>query len=79
MFLDLEEEVAKARGGWGEERYEKVEMQREVRRLFLVSSLRPDELGGIVGFVPTNDYLQEVAKTEDVMVKIDAGPSRVCP
>lgn len=34
VFLDLEEEAAKARGGWGEERYEKKEMQERVRELF---------------------------------------------
>ncbi|KAK4444620.1 thymidylate kinase-domain-containing protein [Podospora aff. communis PSN243] len=34
VFLDLDEEQAKARGGWGEEVYEKGEMQRRVRELF---------------------------------------------
>ncbi|KAI1776265.1 thymidylate kinase-domain-containing protein [Hypoxylon cercidicola] len=34
LFLDLEEEVARARGGWGGEVYEKGEMQRRVRDLF---------------------------------------------
>lgn len=34
VFLDLDEAVAKARGGWGEERYEKREMQERVRGLF---------------------------------------------
>lgn len=34
VFLDLEEAVAKERGGWGEERYEKREMQERVRGLF---------------------------------------------
>lgn len=35
MFLDLDEEEAKRRGGWGDERYEKAEMQRNVKDLFL--------------------------------------------
>ena len=34
LFLDLSEEMAKLRGGWGGELYEKAEMQRRVRDLF---------------------------------------------
>ena len=34
LFLDLDEAQARARGGWGGEAYEKVEMQRRVRELF---------------------------------------------
>ncbi|ETS86121.1 hypothetical protein PFICI_04146 [Pestalotiopsis fici W106-1] len=34
LFLDLEEQVARERGGWGGEIYEKGEMQRRVRDLF---------------------------------------------
>ncbi|KAK4161868.1 P-loop containing nucleoside triphosphate hydrolase protein [Cladorrhinum sp. PSN259] len=34
LFLDLDEEQAKARGGYGEERYEQAEMQKRVRELF---------------------------------------------
>jgi dTMP kinase len=34
LFLDLEEKVARERGGWGGEVYEKGEMQRRVRELF---------------------------------------------
>lgn len=34
LFLDLEEQVARERGGWGGEVYEKGEMQRRVRDLF---------------------------------------------
>lgn len=34
VFLDLNEEEAARRGGWGEERYEKGEMQRRVREGF---------------------------------------------
>lgn len=34
VFLDLDEETARSRGGWGDERYEKAEMQRRVRTLF---------------------------------------------
>lgn len=34
LFLDLDEAVARERGGWGGEVYEKGEMQRRVRELF---------------------------------------------
>ncbi|KAK3402537.1 P-loop containing nucleoside triphosphate hydrolase protein [Sordaria brevicollis] len=34
LFLDLDEEQARLRGGWGDELYEKAEMQRRVRELF---------------------------------------------
>lgn len=34
LFLDLDEEVARSRGGWGGEVYERGEMQRRVRELF---------------------------------------------
>lgn len=34
IFLDLEPEEARRRGGWGGEKYEKEEMQRKVRELF---------------------------------------------
>lgn len=39
LFLDLNEETARARGGWGCELYEKVEMQKHVRELFWDLSL----------------------------------------
>lgn len=35
FFLDVSESVAKSRGGYGDERYEKLEIQRSVRRAFL--------------------------------------------
>lgn len=35
VFLDLEPEQAEARGGYGDEKYEKKEMQVKVRKLFL--------------------------------------------
>lgn len=34
IFLDLSEAEAAARGGWGEERYERGEMQKRVREGF---------------------------------------------
>lgn len=35
LFLDISPEQAKERGGYGDERYEKEEMQRKVRQMFL--------------------------------------------
>jgi dTMP kinase len=39
VFLDLEAEEARRRGGWGDEKYEKAEMQTRVREQFLVCKL----------------------------------------
>ncbi|KAK4185869.1 thymidylate kinase [Podospora australis] len=47
LFLDLDEEKAKERGGWGGEVYEKAGMQKRVRELFWGLSL-----GKIVGAHP---------------------------
>ncbi|GAO49118.1 deoxythymidylate kinase-like protein [Saitoella complicata NRRL Y-17804] len=41
IFLDISEEATAGRGGYGEERYEKKEMQRKVRQAF--KELRQDE------------------------------------
>ena len=40
MYMEISEEAAKKRGGFGEERYETTEMQRNVREVF--SDLRED-------------------------------------
>ncbi|KAI1458857.1 thymidylate kinase-domain-containing protein [Annulohypoxylon moriforme] len=47
LFLDLDEEVARERGGWGGEVYEKGEIQRRVRDLFWGLSM--GDLGSAVG------------------------------
>lgn len=54
LFLDLEESVARSRGGWGGEVYEKGEMQRRVRELFWGLSM--GDLGTAVSAskTPTN-------------------------
>lgn len=36
LFLDVSPTVARSRGGYGEERYEKEEMQRNVRSIFKI-------------------------------------------
>ena len=42
VFLDLSPEKAAERGGWGEERYEKKELQDRVRELFDTIRSSPD-------------------------------------
>jgi dTMP kinase len=64
VFLDLEPEAAAARGGWGDEKYEKAEMQLRVRELFrALAGLGKDEVGGV-----------EVEEHGDLEV-VDAGGS----
>ncbi|KAG6040797.1 hypothetical protein E4U41_007014 [Claviceps citrina] len=74
LFLDLDEEAARARGGWGGEVYERAEMQRRVRELFWGLSMRGRdvqgqemlaELGGLEGAA----WRQE----EEDLVVVDAG------
>jgi dTMP kinase len=46
VFLDLEPEEAEKRGGYGDEKYEKKEMQQRVRGLFLdLLNVKGDEAG----------------------------------
>jgi dTMP kinase len=46
VFLDLEPEEAETRGGYGDEKYEKKEMQQRVRELFLdLLRVEGDEAG----------------------------------
>ncbi|POS74702.1 thymidylate kinase [Diaporthe helianthi] len=60
VFLDLDEEAARGRGGFGEERYETEEMQRRVRGLFW--GLKKGEVGGVA-------FEEEAAD----LVVVDAG------
>lgn len=46
LFLDLDEEAAKARGGWGGEVYERAEMQRRVRELFWALGMGGRDVAG---------------------------------
>jgi dTMP kinase len=46
LFLDLDEEAAKSRGGWGGELYEKAEMQKKVRELFWGLSMGGKDIQG---------------------------------
>ncbi|KAK2592107.1 Thymidylate kinase [Conoideocrella luteorostrata] len=73
LFLDLDEDTAKARGGWGGEVYEKAEMQKKVRELFRELSMgvrdaqRPEIHGGL-------DDVQWRMESEDLVV-VDASGS----
>ncbi|OAA57169.1 Thymidylate kinase [Cordyceps fumosorosea ARSEF 2679] len=73
VFLDLDEEAARARGGWGEEVYEKAAMQREVRRLFGALAGKAGEEEGEVwkeqGLTGGEEWLREKGD----LVLVDAG------
>ncbi|SPO06873.1 related to thymidylate kinase [Cephalotrichum gorgonifer] len=80
LFLDLKESVARERGGWGGEVYEKAEMQRRVRELFWgisLGTLGQEEGGGkaeaatAVGPGEGRAFRQE----EEDLVLVDASPS----
>lgn len=60
LFLDISPEVAATRGGYGQERYEKEEVQKGVRQVF-------DKIGRAV---------QEDSKDEGKWVDIDAGKTK---
>lgn len=71
VYLTVGEEVQQARGGFGEERYEKVEMQREVRRLFgeLFDELSVDKsVGGREGDLHWMRF--STVNAEDTMVEV---------
>lgn len=57
LFLDLDEETARARGGWGSEKYEREEMQRTVRELFWALSMGGKDIKG-------QDLLQQMGGIE---------------
>ncbi|KAI5789712.1 thymidylate kinase-domain-containing protein [Peziza echinospora] len=60
VFLDVEGEVAEARGGYGEERYERREVQERVRGLFGVVGGRDGHGGGEEGWWRRVDAGREV-------------------
>ncbi|KAG6009929.1 hypothetical protein E4U21_000700 [Claviceps maximensis] len=76
LFLDLDEETARARGGWGGEKYEKAEMQKKVRELFWGLSMGGKDLQG-------QDMLEQLGgldgaqwrQEEEDLVVVDAGGS----
>jgi dTMP kinase len=60
IFLDLEPEQAEKRGGFGDEKYEKKEMQREVRWEFSRLRSTPEESSDMV-VVNAGEGVEEVA------------------
>lgn len=86
LFLDLEEEAARSRGGWGGEVYEKADMQRRVRELFWglsMGRIGGDGGGSVVGggrlasgsaAAGARDG-GEFRQEEEDLVVVDAGPS----
>jgi dTMP kinase len=86
LFLDLTEDQARERGGWGDEIYEKAEMQRRVRELFWGLSMGTLGTGDgpllaqehtrlaylmVAGLADVKPFRQE----EEDLVLIDASPS----
>lgn len=79
VFLDLETEVARGRGAFGEEVYERVEMQRRVRGLFV--RVMDGKGEGIVEVDAGRD-VDEVEKdvwgcVEDVIRDVEGGKAGV--
>jgi len=62
VFLDIDPEKARERGGYGEERYEKEEVQRRVRGVF-------DRIGREMG----GDGDGDAAEQSGRWMKVDAG------
>ncbi|KAK2033009.1 thymidylate kinase [Colletotrichum zoysiae] len=73
LFLDLEEAVARERGGWGGEVYEKAEFQRRVRELFWGLSL--GRVGPDGGLGEQGRVDREFRQEEEDLVVVDAGAS----
>lgn len=71
VFLDLTEDEAKKRGGWGDEIYEKAEMQRNVKQLFWGLSLGridPDTNAAVDNDHPPSRELVFREEEEDLYV-----------
>ncbi|KAM3503505.1 hypothetical protein MY11210_008689 [Beauveria gryllotalpidicola] len=68
VFLDLDDATARARGGWGDEVYEKAAMQRQVRRLFgALANGGRDGGGGLVeGLTGEEEWLSEEGQDGDL-------------
>lgn len=61
LFLDISEEKAAERGGYGEERYEKEDMQRTVRKLFSQLFQRLEGQGLVVKKIDAGDSVEVVS------------------
>ncbi|KAH8805743.1 thymidylate kinase-domain-containing protein [Xylogone sp. PMI_703] len=62
VFLDLDSEEAEKRGGYGDEKYEKKEMQKRVRELFLDLPLLGTDESEDIEVINAGGSIEEVAK-----------------
>jgi dTMP kinase len=69
IFLDLESEDAEKRGGFGDEKYEKAEMQKEVRRLFYRLMEIGEEENEDMLFVYAGGTAEEVS--HEVLIRVE--------
>ncbi|TIA12568.1 thymidylate kinase [Aureobasidium pullulans] len=80
LFLDISAEDAAKRGGWGEERYEKQELQDRVRQLF--ADMRATDDGSDFATINAGQSLEEVASAirqhaeSCIEAKLDSSPLR---
>ncbi|THW02100.1 thymidylate kinase [Aureobasidium pullulans] len=80
LFLDVSAEDAAKRGGWGEERYEKQELQDRVRQLF--ADMRATDDGSDFVTINAGQSLEEVASAirqhaeSCIEAKLDSSPLR---
>lgn len=70
IFLDLDPSTAAARGGYGEERYEKLELQLKVREAFTKVSEQMKENGADWKTIDAGRKIEEVEK--DVLKAIES-------
>ncbi|RDL38776.1 Thymidylate kinase [Venustampulla echinocandica] len=78
IFLDLDAKEAEARGGYGEEKYEKRSMQERVRELFLGLLLKGEEESTDMVVVDAGQSVEHVAhaiwkETSGVVQSVESG------
>ncbi|KKA27746.1 hypothetical protein TD95_001279 [Thielaviopsis punctulata] len=80
VFLNLDEETARQRGGWGDEVYEKKEMQMRVKELFVtLGAGGVQELGADTAFQQEREDLKIVDASADIEQVSDSIWARVEP
>ena len=62
IFMDMSAEAVEIRGGYGEEKYEKREMQERVRELFLGLLVRGEEESTDIVVVDAGRSIEEVGE-----------------
>lgn len=81
IFLDIDAKEAEARGGYGEEIYEKRSMQERVRELFLSLLLKGEEESTDMVVVDAGQSVEQVAhaimkETSDIVQSAESGSRR---